>query len=137
MYDSQIDNLDIFFNQYLLRTIQAHDLDLNSDITRQILERMIRHRQKYKPDGLKALGVIFFCFGRRFSFTSRLGPVTVKNPLGLKGLEDLETMRLAAQLIRLQHLRNPFVHPEFSEREKTVCIRDTAIECLRLTSRLV
>lgn len=137
MYDDQIENLDIFFNQYTVRTIQAHDLDLNSDITRQIVERMIRHRHKYKPDGLKALGVIFFCFGRRFSFTSRSGPVTVKNPLGVKGLEDLETMRLAGLLIRLQHLRNPFVHPEFNEREKTVCIRDTAIECLRLASRLV
>lgn len=137
MYDHKIGTLDIFFNQYLVRTMQAYELDVDSDITRQILERMIRHRHKYKPDGLKALGVMFFCFGREFSFAGPSGSVTVKNPLGVKGLEDLETMRLASLLIRLQHLRNPFVHPEFNEREKTVCIRETAIECLRLASRLV
>ncbi len=137
LYDPKIDNLDIFFNQYIVRTIQANDLDVNSDITRQVLERMLRHRQKYKPDGLKALGVMFFCFGRTFSFQGACGTVTVKNPMGLKGLEDDQTMRLSGFLIRLQHLRNPFVHPEFSDREKTVSIRDTAIECLRLASYLV
>ncbi|MFH1742284.1 MAG: response regulator, partial [bacterium] len=137
MYDPKIENLDIFFNQYVVRTIQGHDLDLNSDITRQVLERMLRHRHKYKPDGLKALGVMFFCFGREFTFSGRSGPVNVKNPLNLKGLDSADTMRLAGLLIRLQHLRNPFVHPEFSDREKTVSIRDTAIECLRLASRLV
>jgi len=137
LYDAKIDNLDIFFNQYIVRTIQANDLDLNSDITRQVLERMLRHRQKYKPDGLKALGVMFFCFGRAFSFQGISGTVTVKNPMALKGLDDHQTMRLSGFLIRLQHLRNPFVHPEFSDREKTVSIRDTAIECLRLASHLV
>jgi CheY-like chemotaxis protein len=137
MYDPKIENLDIFFNQYVVRSIQAYSLDLDSDITRQILERMLRHRQKYKPDGLKALGVLFFCFGREFTYTSRSGPVSVKNPLGVKGLQDQETMLLASLLIRLQHLRNPFVHPEFNDREKTVCIRDAAIGCLRLASRLV
>jgi len=137
MYDDQIRNLDIFFNQYLVRTIEAHNLDLNSDIVRQVLERMLQHRHKYKPDGLKALGVLFFCFGREFSFMNRSGPASVHNPLGLKGLDDLETMRLSGFLIRLQHLRNPFVHPEFNDREKTVSIRDTAIECLRLSSKLV
>ena len=68
---------------------------------------------------------------------NRSGPASVHNPLGLKGLDDLETMRLSGFLIRLQHLRNPFVHPEFNDREKTVSIRDTAIECLRLSSKLV
>lgn len=137
LYDERIDNLDIFFNQYVIRTTQQYALDINSDITRQILERMLRHGPKYKPDGLKALGVIAFSFGREFELRTARGPVKMKNPLNLKGLTDEEVMDFASKLIRLQHLRNPFIHPEFSEREKTESIRHTAIECLRHAVKLV
>ncbi len=137
IYDERIDNLDIFFNQYLIRTTQQFSLDLNSDITRQILERMIMHGPKYKPDGLKALGVIIFCFARNYDLRTARGPIKVKHPLGLKGLEDRDLMDFASKLIRLQHLRNPFIHPEFSEREKTTSIRQTAIECLQHAVKIV
>lgn len=137
LYDQRLENLDIFFNQYLIRTTQQLSLDLNSDITRQILERMLRHGPKYKPDGLKALGVILFCFARVYELRTARGPIKLKNPLNLKGLEDREVMDFSSRLIRLQHLRNPFIHPEFSEREKTNSIRETAMECLRLAVRLV
>ena len=137
LYDERIDNLDIFFNQFLIRTTQQFSLDLNSDITRQILQRMLRHGPKYKPDGLKALGVIVFCFGRQFELRTARGPIKVKNPLHLKGLEDRDIMEFSGKLIRLQHLRNPFIHPEFSEREKTASIRETAVECLKYAAHLV
>lgn len=136
LYDSQLHNLDIFFNQYLIRMVQQQGLEINSDITRQVLERIIKHNDKYKPDGLKALGVIVFAWGRHHEFVNRKGKVVIKNPLGLKGLEDNEATQLASELIRLQHLRNPFIHPEFSEREKTESVRAAAVRCLALVSRI-
>ena len=130
-------SLDLFFNQYIILTFQRSGLDLPVDITRQVLERMSIHRDKYKPDGLKALGVLVFCFGRTYEFQSIKGKNQVKNPLGLKGLEDDETLHFSSCLIRLQHLRNPYIHPEFSEREKIENIRQVAIVCMNFCSRLV
>jgi DNA-binding response OmpR family regulator len=137
LYDLKLNNLDIFFNQYLVRIVQQKNLELNSDITRQVMERIIKHGTKYKPDGLKALGVILFCWGRNHEFTNRKGKVKIANPLSIKGLEDEEATQLASQLILLQHLRNPFIHPEFNEWEKTDSVRQITLECLRLVSRVV
>lgn len=137
LYDSGLRNLDLFFNQYLIRLVQHMNLELNSDITRQVLERILRHGSKYKPDGLKALGVIIFCWGRNHKFTNRKGKVDIQNPLGLKGLSDEQITLLASQLILLQHLRNPYIHPEFNEREKIESVRKTALTCLSLASQVV
>ncbi|MGC9327756.1 MAG: hypothetical protein ACP5I1_08990, partial [Candidatus Hinthialibacter sp.] len=137
LYDSSLNNLDLFFNQYLIRTIQQYNLELNSDITRQVLERILQHGSKYKPDGLKALGVILFLWGRHHSFTNRKEKVEISNPLSLKGLSDEETMNLASQLILLQHLRNPYIHPEFNEHEKTESVRCAAAACLSRVSKIV
>ncbi|MDP8245516.1 MAG: response regulator [Candidatus Hinthialibacter antarcticus] len=132
LYDSTLRNLDIFFNQYLIRSVQQQNLEINSDISRQVLERIIKHRDKYKPDGLKALGVILFCWGRHHEFSNRKGKVIIKNPLNMKGLDDDSVTKLSSELIMLQHLRNPFIHPEFSEREKTESVRAAALRCLAL-----
>ncbi|MDX9754457.1 MAG: response regulator [bacterium] len=136
-YDPQLRNLDIFFNQYLVRMVQLQNLELNSDICRQVMERMIQHGSKYKPDGLKALGVIVFCWGRNHEFANRKKKIQIKNPLGIKNLPDEKVSELASQLILLQHLRNPFIHPEFNEREKTESLRAAAFACLRLISQVV
>jgi hypothetical protein len=61
----------------------------------------------------------------------------VNNPLGLKGLDEEGTLQLASQLVSLQHLRNPYIHPEFNEREQIDRVRDVAVECINLVSRLV
>jgi hypothetical protein len=135
-YDPKLNNLDIFFNQYLIRTAQQEKLELNSDIARQVMERVLVHGNKYKPDGLKALGVILFCWGREHTFTNRGGKVKITNPLGLRNLSNEDVSRLASQLILLQHLRNPYIHPEFNEHEKTDSIRTTAVNCLNLISRI-
>jgi len=137
IYDAKLGNLDIFFNQYLIRTVHQMNLELNSDITRQVLERIIQHESKYKPDGLKALGVILFCWGRNHDFTNRKGKISIHNPLGVKGLADGKTTELASRLILLQHLRNPFIHPEFNEREKIDSVRKTSFTCLALVSKVV
>ena len=136
MYDKSLNNLDLFFNKYVILTFQNRGLDLNVDITRQVLERMLIHGEKYKPDGLKALGVLVFCFGRDYEYQSIKGKMKIENPLSMKGLDDEETIRFANSLIRLQHLRNPYIHPEFSEREKIDNIREIAIDCLNYSSRL-
>jgi len=137
LYDSALGNLDIFFSRYLIRTVQQFNLELNADITRQVLERIIKHGTKYKPDGLKALGVVLFCWGRNHTFPNRKGPVEIRNPLGIKGATDEIITQLANQLILLQHLRNPFIHPEFNEREKTESVRAAALQCLALVNKIV
>jgi CheY-like chemotaxis protein len=136
MYDRKLGKLDMFFNRYVILTFQNRGLELNVDITRQVLERMLAHGEKYKPDGLKALGVLIFCFGRDYEFQSAKGTVQIENPLGIKGLQEEEIIRFANSLIRLQHLRNPYIHPEFSEREKIENIRQTAFDCMNCAVRL-
>jgi len=136
MYDKSLRNLDLFFNRYVILTFQSRGLELNVDITRQVLERMLIHGEKYKPDGLKALGVLVFCFGRVHEVQTAKGNLKVDNPLGLKGLDDEETIRFSNCLIRLQHLRNPYIHPEFSEREKIDSIRQVAIECMNYAGHI-
>ncbi|HXK94881.1 MAG TPA: hypothetical protein PKV38_14490, partial [bacterium] len=71
------------------------------------------------------------------SFINKSGPVEIQNPLGIKGLTDDQTTRLASQLILLQHIRNPYIHPEFNEREKIESVRKTALDCLSLVSHVV
>jgi hypothetical protein len=129
-------NLDLVFNQPVILTFHRYGLDLNFDITRQVLDRMLMHGEKYKPDGLKAVGVIIFCFGRAYKFRSSRAEVGVDNPMGLSGLSEEETVRFSNALIRLQHLRNPYIHPEFSEREKIDNIRQIAFQCLNYASRI-
>ncbi len=137
LYDISIHNLDIFFGQHLIRTAQNEHLEINADITRQVLERIIQHESKYKPDGLKALGVILYCWGQTHTVPNRKGKIEIKNPLGVKGLDNPKTIELSNQLIYLQHLRNPYIHPEFSERDKTESVRQTTLQCLSLVSRIV
>ncbi len=137
LYDPSLNNLDMFFNQYLIRQVQWQDLEVNSDITRQVLERILKHGNKYKPDGLKALGVMLFCWGRQHAFTNRKGKVEVDNPLHVKGVSDEQLTVLSSELIRLQHLRNPFIHPEFNEWEKTESVRKAAFNCLSISSKMV
>ena len=137
MFDPKTGGLDLFFNQYVLQATRSLGEDLNADIARQVLSKMRELRARYKADGLKALGVIVFLFGRTYSFKTFKGDVAVKNPLGLRGLSEDDVLSLADMLVRLQHLRNPYVHPEFTAREKGGKLRETALACLNTVSRLV
>lgn len=136
LYDTSLGNLDLHFTQYLMISKQIRQDDLNLDIIRQVIERMNKHRDRYKPDGLKALGVVLFCYGRNHKFKTSKETVHIENPLGLKGLDDNDVTALASALIRLQHFRNPYIHPEFSEHEKTDRLREVALESLALASQL-
>lgn len=101
-----------------------------------VLARMAELGPKYRPDGLKAFGVILICLGTDFSLDGghrtggRAGPGEVRACLKLAG--DGATVRtLASSLMRLQHLRNPYVHPESGEMRDLREIREEAEQCLK------
>lgn len=136
MQEKKSDHINMFLQQHLLQVMRDHEMDITIDNVRQTFQRILTHRVKYRPDGLKALGVIILLFGREYSIKTFDGTLTVENPLGMKGLEEEEVIRFAQQLITLQHSRNPYVHPEIDGQQTISAIRDTAFECMNLISRL-
>ncbi|MCX7918646.1 MAG: response regulator [bacterium] len=137
LYDARLKNIDLFFYQYIMRLQQNKSLDFQVDKIKLVFEKMLQHGERYKPDGLKAMGIIIFCFGREYQAPTTHGAVDIYNPLGLKGLanED-EILQLAHELIKLQHFRNPYIHPEITARQKITIIRDSALKCLEYVSKL-
>jgi len=105
---------------------------------KQTMRRMLEHQGRYKPDGLKALGIMVLSFARNYQWVKKNRTIKVHNPLALKGLDsDAEVIRFAELLVALQHLRNPYIHPEINEREVISAIRKTAFECLNMAGKLV
>lgn len=137
MLDNKLNNLDLFFHQYVLRLQQNYSFEFTSENVKQTLIRIKQFEQCYKPDGLKALGIVILCFGRDYEFKCAKGTVRVDNPLGIKGLNEDEVIDFARQLVLLQHYRNPYIHPEISEMEQLSKLRETAFNCLRYICSLV
>jgi len=130
--------LSLFYHQFILQSLRGRNMDITVDNVRQTLQRMLEYRNRYKPDGLKALGVMILCFGRTYSYFDGTRTAMVDNPLGLRGLEsDVEALDLADLLISLQHFRNPYIHPEITEPEKIPRIRTTTYDCLRALDKIV
>jgi len=136
LYDKKLRNLDLFFNRDLLMQLQKAEVGMSVDLIAQVIERIVQHGEKYKPDGLKALGVIIYCFGRNYSCKVATGQLNIENPLNINGLDNDGAILLASRLIHLQHLRNPYIHPEFSEREQIEQVREVAIDCVNLVSQV-
>lgn len=137
MMDNNGQHLSIYYHQYMLLLQRQHPMDFTIDNVKQTFRRILEHQSRYKPDGLKALGIMIIAFGRSYSWTKNNRPIRVQNPLGLKGLDsDEELVKFAELLVSLQHYRNPYIHPEISDMEKLSKIRATAFECLRMISRL-
>jgi len=137
MLDEKINNLDLFFHQYILRLQQLYPFEFTCENVKQTLIRIKQFEQCYKPDGLKALGIVILCFGRHYEFKSSKGTVKVDNPLAIKGLNEDEVKDFARQLVLLQHYRNPYIHPEISEMEQLSKLRQTAFTCLRYICSLL
>ncbi|MBN1903164.1 hypothetical protein JW926_17715, partial [Candidatus Sumerlaeota bacterium] len=140
MLDPKTKHLDIFYHQYILRlqSTSGREYDFTIDNVKQTFHRILEHESRYKPDGLKALGIIILCFGRNYSYNRMNQPIEINNPLGLKGLDtDEEVMKFADLLISLQHYRNPYIHPEINEMEKVSSLRSTTFDCLKYICRLV
>ncbi|MCC7393069.1 response regulator [Candidatus Sumerlaeota bacterium] len=135
--DPRTRQLDLFYHQYLLRLQQSYHFEFTVDNARQVFQRIEEHESRYKPDGLKALGIMIVCFGRDYTIKTIKGNVKVENPMSVKAFaSDEETLKFAQLLVSLQHYRNPYIHPEISEMEKISKIRDTALECLRQIARI-
>lgn len=126
-------HVSLFFQQYILQTMRDHVMDFTIDNVRQTFLRILEHGSKFRPDGLKALGIIILAFGRTYEFKQFNKVMRIANPLGLKGIDsDDDMIRLAELLVNLQHFRNPYIHPEISDRQALSKIRNTSIECLNL-----
>ncbi len=137
LLDKKTGHVDLFYHQYLLRFQQGKEFDFTIDNVKQTFQRIIEHQNHYKPDGLKALGIIILCFGREYSFKKGNQPVHISNILNLKGIEsDNDIIDFAQLLISLQHYRNPYIHPEISEMEKVSKIRETSFKCIEYISVL-
>jgi hypothetical protein len=39
--------------------------------------------------------------------------------------------------VNLQHLRNPYIHPEFNEREQIDRVREVSVECINLVAKVI
>ncbi len=137
LIDSRTGQLDLFYHQALLRLQQNIQFDFTIDNVRQVFQRILEHESRYKPDGLKALGIMIVCFGRTYEVPTLKAKKRIANPLGIKAFSsDEETLHFAHLLVSLQHYRNPYIHPEISEMEKVSKIRETAIQCLKKISAL-
>jgi hypothetical protein len=138
LYDAKNRNVDIFYHQYLLQLQHQRRLEVTTDNVSQTLARILEHESRYKPDGLKALGIIIICFGRTYECRRASGATRIDNPLNLKGLDnDNEVLTFAEQLTGLQHYRNPYIHPEISDMQKVSKIRETTMRCMVYISQLV
>jgi DNA-binding response OmpR family regulator len=138
LYDTKTRGVDLFYHQYLLQLQHQRRLEVTIENVSQTLARIREHEARYKPDGLKALGIIILCFGRTYEFRRANATVRIDNPLNLKGLEnDNEVLTFAELLTGLQHYRNPYIHPEISDMQKVSKIRETTLRCLVCISHLV
>lgn len=139
MLDRTRRGLNLFFHQNILRAQRGHELEITIDNVKQTLQRIDQHGPRYRPDGLKALGILVLCFARDFEFVgNKRERVLIQNPLGLKGIGDNdEVMRFCQLLISLQHYRNPYIHPEITDLAKLSNIRQTAYLCLTMIAKLV
>jgi len=138
LYDPKTRTIDIFFHQYLLQLKHQRRIEATTDNVRYVLARILEHQSRYKPDGLKALGIMIFCFGRTYEIKRAGTTIRIDNPLHLKGLEnDDEVLTFAELLTGLQHYRNPYIHPEISDMQKISKIRETVLRCLSYISKLV
>lgn len=129
--------LSVFYQQYLLRLQKGHPHEATIDNIFHTFDRILEHRGRYKPDGLKALGIVLMCFGQSYRFRKFDQELVVDNPLGLRGFDGSdEVLEFASLLINLQHYRNPYIHPEISEMTKLSKIRETTFTSLKTIARI-
>lgn len=137
MMENNNQHLSIYYHQYMLLLMRGREMDFTIDNVKQTFRRILEHQSRYKPDGLKALGIMILSFGRSYAWTKNNRSMKMNNPLQLKGLaDDEEVVRFGELLVSLQHYRNPYIHPEISDLEKLSKIRSTTFECLNMISKL-
>ncbi len=139
LYDESLHTLDLWYQRYLLFLQQEYDFNITMNNIALVFKKIKNLKQKFKPDGLKALGICLLCFARNYSFKMGDRVYYVDKPLSIgmnKNVSDEMILKLAAELISLQHYRNPFIHPEISGNKKISQIRDMTIKCLKKLSQI-
>lgn len=127
--------LSVHYERDLLRTLRGYSVEVSAENFLHTFRRMREHGSRYRPDGLKALGILVISFGRFTSFRKGEEEVELYNPLRLSGLTDSEAvLAFGVDLINLQHARNPFIHPELGEPIPVGSLRDRSLALLRLLS---
>jgi hypothetical protein len=132
MLEARGDRISIFYERYLLRALRGYEAEVTPENFFHAFTRILEHGPRYRPDGLKALGMMVIAFGRFYSFTRLDEEVEVYNPLKLSGLTDSDAaLRFGVELINLQHARNPFIHPDLGDPIPTGSMRTRSIALLR------
>ncbi len=130
--------VDMSVQQNLLRVTRGRSIHFTTANVQHLLLGMIRRGTKFRPDGLKDMGILLLCFGRRYAFSKWGQTIKMDNPLRVKGLEnEAELVALAGALIALQYARNPYIHPDGLKKEQLSVVRETAFKCLDGISRVV
>jgi len=130
--------LDLEFQQQLLQAARSREIKFTMDNIKHVLLGLIHRKERYKPDGLKDVGILLLCFARHYSFHKWGKTLQVKNPMRVKGLtsED-DIVGLAGLLIKLQYARNPYIHPDVHKREQLTALRQIAFDCLNELTKVL
>jgi hypothetical protein len=125
------ERLSIFFERELIRSLRTLRCEATAENYFHTFQRQLELGPRYRPDGLKAVGILVIAFGRFHSFSKMGETVEIYNPLRLSGLTDSDAvLKFGADLINLQHLRNPYIHPELGEPAPTGEIRALSLSLL-------
>jgi len=136
--DSRSRRVDPAFQHSLMQALRGTGIHFTMDNVAHLVVGMQQRRERFMVDGLKDTGILLACFGRAYSFSRWGREVAVENPLRVRGLAgEREVLDLTGRLITLQYLRNPYVHPGIQKKEHLSVVRETAIECLNVLSRVV
>jgi len=129
--------LSIHYERDILRTLRGRSVEVSAENFLHTFRCMREHGSRYRPDGLKALGILVICFGRFTSLQKGEDEIEIYNPLRLSGLSDSDAvLAFGVDLINLQHARNPFIHPELGEPVPVDAMRDRSLSLLRMMSAI-
>jgi len=135
--DKKARRVDMGLHQELMQAVRSRGIKFTIDNVRNVIFGLIHRKERYKPDGLKDVGILLLCFARDYSFSKRGQQIEVRNPMRVKGLPyDDDIINLAGLLISLQFARNPYIHPDVQKRERITTIRQTTFDCLNALSRV-
>jgi len=126
------------FQQSLFLATRNRGIQFTIGNVKDVLLGLIHRREKFRPDGLKDVGILILGFGRTYTLHAWGQPIKVDNPLKIKGLElEDEIIGLAGLLINLQYARNPYVHADVKKKDKLANLRALAFDCLNMLGRVV
>ncbi len=134
LYDPRLRNVNLWFQRHLMFLQKRYNFLISLENVSLVLKKLLERKQRFKPDGLKALGILLICFGCDYDSgrSSNKYPVEKTFNIGShKVINDEMVLELAGDLITLQHYRNPFIHPEITGEQKITKVREKSIMCLR------